>query len=38
MKERGTRIEDAELKVFLDGIPVEGGRRRNEDRDEDDED
>ena len=29
-------MEKTDLKVFLDGIPVEGGRRRDEDRDEDD--
>ncbi len=35
MTERGKHIEDAELKVFLNGLPVEGGRREEEEQDDD---
>ncbi len=28
-------MEKTELKVFLDGIPVEGGRREDEEQDDD---
>ena len=30
-------MENTELKVFLDGIPVEGGRRKEEQEEDDEE-